>query len=338
MSVPRFRYKECEKSGSSDASSGEEKRPVGELSVRFEAVGAEESREVLADEIEQLGAWIDGYRAALKVGDNRKRMLAIGEEIYDWLNRDQGWMDRVLSRAFKPPLIVEFEVSHSPKEDELRFCEVPWELLAREGRYLAGDPYVLFNPVRRIGALGRQQEPSPNRLNAVFMAAAPVGADELAYELEEAAILEATGNIGMDLTVEESGSPELLGECMTVQAPLDVLHVSCHGNNDPEPVLLLEDQEGKKLPTGTGRLAESLGDHVPKLLFVSACLTSDPDQLLNSFSTDMIRRGAPAVLGWGGSVQDREATRYAERLYGFLAKKNSLESSVARARGCAVGC
>ena len=40
----------------------------------------------------------------------------------------------------------------------------------------------------------------------------PRGPDELDYEAEECAILEAAGRGGLDLVVEESGNPGLLAE------------------------------------------------------------------------------------------------------------------------------
>ncbi len=70
----------------------------------------------------------------------------------------------------------------------------------------------------------------------------------------------------------------------------------------------------------------------PRLLFLSACMSSEPDRLLHSFSSDTVLLGAPAVLGWGGAVEDAEATKFAARLYESLAKKTDLETAVAFAR------
>ncbi len=131
---------------------------------------------------------------------------------------------------------------------------------------------------------------------------------------EESAILDAAESIGMDLTVEESGGPALLADCMAREHPADVLHISCHGTNSPGPLLMLESEEGDKAPAGPGTLSDSLDGAAPRLLFVSACRTSEPDAFLNSFPSEMVR-GTPSVLGWGGSVGDAEATRFASMLY-----------------------
>ncbi len=97
----------------------------------------------------------------------------------------------------------------------------------------------------------------------------------------------------MDLTVEESGAPALLAVCMAREHPVDALHISCHGANSPGPVLMLESEEGDKAPIGPGALTRSPGGAAPRLLFVSAFMTSEPDAFLNSFSSEMIRRGRP---------------------------------------------
>jgi len=183
-------------------------------------------------------------------------------------------------------------------------------------------PYVQFCPVRRIGQAHDSEKSSEYRLAAVFMAAAPrKGGVPLKYEEEESAVLNAAGHSGMDLLVEESGNLFLLAQTMAARNPVDVLHISCHGNSEPEPVLSLENEEGNRAGAKAADLARELGKNRPKLLFLSACMTSEPNQLLNSFSSSMIRLGVPAVLGWGGSVSDVEATRFASAMYRFLCLK-----------------
>jgi len=186
-----------------------------------------------------------------------------------------------------------------------------------------------------MGEPAEPPAPSDYRLSMVFMAAAPRGRDDLNYEAEEAAILAATGSIGLDLTVEESGALRLLGDCVaneTRESPLDVLHLSCHGTLDPEPSLLLEDEEGEPQFVHADQLAGELGGNVPRLLFLSACETASPDQVLGSMAFRMIARGTPAVLGWGAPVRDSEATRFAAELAQRLARHEPLEEAAARAR------
>ncbi|MCP4691548.1 MAG: CHAT domain-containing protein, partial [Desulfobacterales bacterium] len=302
------------------------------LHILSEAGDLDEWRTIGEKDKARFDGWIDGYRHALHKSNAAETLLNIGREMFRWLDGDEGWIGRLLESA-TPPFFIEFSVPARPDPDGLAFLEVPWELMADETGHLAADPYIIYCPVRRIGKRGEPGEPSEFRLSTVFMAAAPRGGDSpLRYEEEESAILDAAGSIGMDLTVEESGAPVLLADCLAREHPVDVLHISCHGTNSPGPLLMLETEEGDKAPAGPGALSRSLGGATPRLLFISACMTSEPDAFLNSFSSEMIRRGAPSVLGWGGSVGDVEATRFASGLYQRLARSDALEEAVARSR------
>jgi hypothetical protein len=290
-------------------------------------------------------AWARRYRQALRRTEPAEALLEIGQDMYRWLDGDHGWMERLLIGA-QPPLIFELWVSSlQPSEAELEFLEAPWELVAKpDGEPLAGRADVLFGPVRRMGPAGAPREPSRYRVSIVFMAAAPERLAPLSFEDEEAAILDATGSIGVDLTVEESGSLEWLTESMAARKPVDVLHVSCHGTIEPgestgqaRPVLLLESEVGEKVLTSADALVSELGANLPeRLAFVSACstaATSGADtQLVGSLAATLVRRGCPATLGWAGPVGDTEATYFAAALYGRLSHKAPLEEAVARAR------
>ncbi|MDM8539507.1 CHAT domain-containing protein, partial [Desulfococcaceae bacterium HSG9] len=303
------------------------------LIIKDEAARLDEWRELKTQDQECFKAWIVSYRAALEHTTREKALLAIGQEMYAWLDGDERWLEKMLD-AMSPPFFMELRVaSRRPTAAALEFLEAPWELLADENGHLAADAFTLYCPIRRIGPPGKPEKPSPFRLNCVFMAAAPRnGGASLNYEDEEAAILKASGAIGMDLTVEESGTLPFLAECLAREKPVDVLHLSCHGSDTPEPVLILENDEGAKAPCSAMKLSQQIAGNLPRLLFVSACLTSAPDALLNTFSASLLRMGAPAVLGWGGSVQDVEATRFAQEFYRVLSQSNTCEQAAARAR------
>ena len=55
------------------------------------------------------------------------------------------------------------------------------------------------------------------------------GADELDYEAEEAAILQAVGSTELDLLVDESGEARALAHHLESAGRPPVLHLSCHG-------------------------------------------------------------------------------------------------------------
>src|SRR6266852_4836931 len=112
----------------------------------------------------------------------------------------------------------------------------------------------------------------------------PEGAAELDYEAEEAAILR-TAREDVDLYVEDSGDPEELGYRLSaLEAPLPVLHLSCHGHNawrvngQLQPVLMLENPQGDQRPTAAADLLDALGSYKPQLLMLSACLSAAADE------------------------------------------------------------
>jgi tetratricopeptide (TPR) repeat protein/CHAT domain-containing protein len=297
----------------------------------------EDRRDITSEDLDRFDQWIGSYRLILqsRSRDNRDALFKLGQDIYNWLNGAGGWLKRLFASSSSPPFILDFTVTAQPGKDELRFLEVPWELLADNQKHLGTAPTIRYCPVRRIGIKGEPWAPSTYRLNTVFMAAAPRGSASLRYEEEEVAILDAAGTLGMDLIVEESGNPDLLAECIAREKTVDVLHISCHGTvdtKDKNPVLLLETEEGTPCPTSADDLALKLGGNIPRLLFLSACMTSEPGSLLNSISAAMIKYGFPSVLGWSGSVGDEEATQFASALYRHLSQHQPLEDAMAWSR------
>ncbi len=332
LQYPFYPAGDCE--GQDPVTRAEVRFENGRLRFRCEQAGLDESRPVGPQLGQTFCQWAAGYREARGKADAAERFLGLGRDLYAWLDGGERWLERLRGSA-SPPLVIEHAVPLRPDEPQLSFLEVPWELLADRQGHLAADARLLYCPVRRVGRATKPAEPSPYRLSVVFMAAAPRGAVPLSFEAEEDAVLRATGSLGLDLTVEESGNLALLAECVAQEAnpaPVDVLHVSCHGRSEPEPCLLLEDEEGGCQRATVEELAAQLGDHLPRLLFLSACETAAPGKALLSMAVGMIACGTPAVLGWSGSVQDREATRFAEALYRHLARGAPLSRAVARAR------
>src|SRR5258707_15383625 len=127
-----------------------------------------------------------------------------------------------------------------------------------------------------MGKARESQGPSPYRLNVVFMAAAPRGAENLDFENEEVELLDATRDMGLDLSVEESGTLGLLAKRVAVEQP-DVLHISCHGRLHPKPLLQLEDDTGDLGEVTPQELLDKLSGTIPRLVFTSACETAQTD-------------------------------------------------------------
>jgi tetratricopeptide (TPR) repeat protein len=301
------------------------------------------------------------YMRAVQAGSDAGVFAGLGRELYGWLEGDQGQLSALLERAERP---VVFEVAgpRSPSPAAWAVLRAPFELLAPPGGgFLAGDELARFCVVRRLGPAGEPLSLDGFRLGLAFMASAPRGQHELDFEAEEAAILTAVGESRIDLLVEDTGDPEQLGQRLAAAGGMPVVHLSCHGlNNYPArpgepgvPVLMMEDEVGGGRPTTAGDLAGLL-PAVPRLLFVSACLTAtgadapghlppgngqkgDPGPgagglVAHSLATALIEAGMPAVIGWDGSVGDQAATVFAQRLYRALAGRVAVAVAAGDAR------
>ena len=305
------------------------------MTLRCDEPALRESRDLDAIDTARLVGWADDYRRALRKETHAAELLVVGRALHAWLDGDAHWLAPLTGRA-PPPLLLEIAVPLHLSPLEQAFLEAPWELLADANGHLAGNPSLVFGPIRRIGDAATPDAPSDHRLSLVFMAAAPEGAVALDHDGEERAILDATASAGVDLVFEESGWLPALVDVMATEAPVDVLHLSCHGLSEGGPRLLLEDELGERAPTTPDERSSKLGDNFPKrLLFLSACLSAARPRssaLVGSFAATMIQRGHPAALDWGGSVTDHEATRFAADLLARLAHKEPLESATARAR------
>jgi hypothetical protein len=295
--------------------------------------------------------------------------FAIGRDLYRWVDGDQRQLGRLLEDAPRPLVLDIHCPGRSPAPAQWALLQAPWELLADEAGYLAVDALLQFSPQRHVGPLGQPAPLDDYRLGLAFMAAAPGGTSELDYEAEEAAILDAVGDTNLDLLVEESGEANALGRRLSEVGALPVLHLSCHGHNawrddpdqTPRPVLLLEDGAFGQQPTDAAALLRALRPAMPRLLFLSACLSAaaagrGPEQRAvlppapgskesdrrpeamvsqspaHSLTSALILAGMPAVIGWDGTVADAAATQFAATLYQRLADREVLALAVAEAR------
>jgi tetratricopeptide (TPR) repeat protein len=285
------------------------------------------------------------YAKLLESANPAEGLLALGRGLYRFLDGDSGDLTKLLDGAPRP---IHFEIAaptRRPDQSALALLRAPWELLANDQGFLAGDDRLGFSPVRRLGRPTALPPLDPHRLGLVFMAASPRGVVDLDYEAEETAIMTAVGSSDLDLLVEESGNPHELGDRIVEVPAMQALHLSCHGHNawrvagaaDRRPVLMLEDEGGGELPTDAGALIAALRAKPPRLVFLSACLTAAGGGarrgvLAQSFAEALVDGGLPATLGWDGSVADRAAIAFAATLYDSLAGRSDLTDAVASAR------
>ncbi|MFF7394553.1 CHAT domain-containing protein, partial [Streptomyces scabiei] len=335
-----------------------------ELVVDGQRVGPR--RKLQTSDVELLDAVAGQYVDAVRNGSKEQALLAVGRELYRWLDGDLGQLTRLLDEA-SAPLVFEVRAPARPSAAAWSLLRAPYELLAvPEGGFLAQAP-KLFAVARRLGHPGHAQALDGYRLGVAFMASAPRGQHELDFEAEEMAILSAVGETSLDLVVEDSGNPEHLGLRLSELGGMPVVHLSCHGlhnwRSGPDgpatPVLLMEDDLGDGCPTSAEALVGLLTPR-PRLAFVSACLTATgadvtghlpvgaghrggpaPEPgvpVAHSMATGLVSAGIPAVIGWDGSVSDRAATRFAEHLYQQLSRRVEVAEAVARARSHVLAC
>ncbi|MBL9128327.1 MAG: CHAT domain-containing protein, partial [Verrucomicrobiales bacterium] len=305
----------------------------GWLDFRRKPEEAKVSRRLVGTDFARFRDWNRRYRQALGRSGERPTMLALGREIHGWLDGGESILETLLERTDGTAMVVEFSIGRDSGEDARAFLDAPWELVADEQGHWAVRDTVLWCPVRRVGTAQEPAPPSDFRLTAVFMAAAPqdlAAHQELDFEGEEAAVLRATEKSPVDLIVEESGMLDSLGACMAREKP-DLVHISCHGEANPEPGLLLENELGRGEYATLDKI-QKLTSASPRLLFLSACKTAEADGLVDSLAGGLVVRGVPAVVGWRGSVKDREATLFAASLYRCLADELDVARAVAQAR------
>ena len=296
----------------------------------LEGAAEERRRQLGAADQEFLDRAASDYERALK-GEEEALLYDIGGRLFDWLDGAEGWLQGLLEGA--GPLAIEIRTSMNPKDGERLLLAAPWELLASKDGYLAADGVRLFQVTRRLGKPGDPAAPVHGDLFLLFMAAAPFGADSLSYEMEEVGIIEAMQGLPAYLAVEESGCLAFLGPRVALDAPIEALHLSCHGDiREGQAYLLLEDEVGKPAPATAPELAQKLGEHAPPLAFLSACRTAKDEAQAIPLAIDLVRAGVANVLGWDGSVYDVDASNFARVFYGELAGYQSVVQAAAVSR------
>ncbi|MEL7060030.1 MAG: CHAT domain-containing protein, partial [Acidobacteriota bacterium] len=284
---------------------------------------------------ETCRSWTQRYRRATAILHDAS-IAEIGRELGAWLFADAAWSAWLRGSG---PRVLEIAVDETRSDAVRAVLDLPFEILSHAGEPFAADglqPFVVFRSVRRA-ADATPRPPRFRNLAAMFMAAAPRGEQELDFEAEEAAILGATERLPMQLFVEESGCLEFLRDRLTLEEPFDVVHLSCHGDilRSGQSVLALETPDGALALTTPEQFHQALGERAPTLAFLSACRTAETDAttpIAEPFVRDLVRAGLGNVLGWDGSVLDRDARHFAEALYAELARHASVPHAVAAAR------
>ncbi len=257
--------------------------------------------------------------------------LAIGQKLFRFLDGENRLLQRALDEAAR---------QGEPFQLLLRACKQttdwPFELLAQEGSFLLPQRLHLIRWVSDWGA-EKKIPPRDRRLKLLFMACSALDVrPELDFEREEESIFQVTEKLPVDMEVDDTGSLQGLREQLE-QEQYDVVHLSGHADIDPtgQPFFIMEDETGFFCKVLPGELwEEALIENPPRLLFLSGCRTGEKaDIAAASFARMLVENyHVPAVLGWGRSVSDEQATHAETMIYKELSRGKSILDAVHRAR------
>jgi tetratricopeptide (TPR) repeat protein len=258
--------------------------------------------------------------------------LDIGSKLFRFLDGDFRHLQRALDEAGQ-----QGESLHLLLHTCNQAADWPFELLAQKDTFLL--PHRL-HLVRRVSEWGAAKDlpPGNRQLKMLFMACSALDVEpELDFEKEEEAIFHITEKLAIDMEVEDSGSLEGLREQLE-REQYDVLHLSGHANIDEkgQPYFIMEDETGHEHKVFPGDLwNEGLVENPPRLLFLSGCRTGEaPDKgAAGSFARMLVEKyDIPAVLGWGRSVSDDQATHAEKVFYHELSRGRTILDAVQRSR------
>ncbi|MBI4747503.1 MAG: tetratricopeptide repeat protein [Acidobacteria bacterium] len=249
-----------------------------------------------------------------------KDLVQNGQKLFNWLDQADRFLATAIGDTPVDRLLV-LAISTTGKLGHL-----PWETLHDGKSFLVESRSPRIVPVRWTDKTATGYAPANRPLRVLFMATSPQDSTSpLDFEREEALILDATSKKPLTLTVEESGNLKELHETITNYDELDVFHLTGHATHtDDGPQFLMESDIGtKELATGE-EIAKAL-HHKPKLVFLSGCKTGQAMKAgdVPSMAETLLQHGFTAVLGWGRSVLETDASQAAAALYHELSSGES---------------
>lgn len=256
---------------------------------------------------------------------NSPDLAKIGRQLFDWVDGSERWLSRSIQQQ-RQGLILAIDCQD-------RLGGLPWEILYHDG-FLVARSIV---PIRIVGGFDRplvKRELSKYQLQTLFMATDPIDVTpKLAFEEEEAMILDATRDLAMELRVEESGClEELKSFWRRFIDRFDIFHLSGHANiRNGVPYFITESLEGERVDASIQDFDDVFTLRYPSLMFLSGCRTGESGKQggAASLAAGLVAQGAPAVLGWGRPVTDGGAIMAAMALYRSLAEGSTLAEALA---------
>ncbi len=127
---------------------------------------------------------------------SRPNPVAIGKQLFGWLDGDGRWLSRALADCDGDLLVLAI-ANHA------KLPHLPWEVLHDRQGFLCDRQVV---PVRWTNRDVAASEPADRPLRVMFMATDPEGVKpRLNFEGGEGRILEATRGVALTLRLEEGG-------------------------------------------------------------------------------------------------------------------------------------
>jgi hypothetical protein len=232
-----------------------------------------------------------------------------------------------------------------PREGRLaRLASLPWELLydRRTEQFLSLDPRT---PVVRLYDVHHRPSSSPRGPGLrILLAGAEVrhqprlDLDEERRRIEKA----FDGRDGVAIETIANTRRSLLVDRLQDGA-FDVLHLMMHGDrdyhgdsdHDEQGCLLFEDDDGRAdLVSGSDLARQVRAAALPRLVVVNACMSAEGTAAspLTSVAAALVLGGCPAVVAMTAEIGDVAAVAFTGRLYERLAKGESVEEAVVKAR------
>lgn len=263
----------------------------------------------------------------------------VGRELHAALVSDheaQSALSTVRNHAAASGLPLNYVLRFPPRATEM--VAHPWELLWDERGALLLDGCQPPSCVRHLLLPWALPNPSPVGSELGILAIAPVaGIPKIVRDDERQARnnawkeLVATGNV----TMEElsPATPEGLIERIRNGPSVDIVHFYGHGRyRDGKGSLLFDDPKGGEIWLAADQLAVALCD--TRLIMLHACHSSRVGNAgpLTGVAPALSAAGVPAVVAMQMAIRIDAATKFSGVVYQALARGESIQAAVSRAR------
>ena len=114
-------------------------------------------RRLTPEALARLRGWAEKYDAAMRTRA-LPPLVEIGRDIAAFLDEGDRWLGQTLGGTIGE-IALDIVVPGQPEERERILLDIPWELLAPNGRFLAEDDERLFRVTRRLGGSGTPAAP-----------------------------------------------------------------------------------------------------------------------------------------------------------------------------------